>query len=97
MNSDLIELAAKRGELKAKIAMQRDAVAQHVWPVSSALGAADRTLAVIGWIKRHPGALAAAVAAIVVAKPKRALRWGQRGFFLWKSWRALRSRLSGLL
>lgn len=97
MNSRLIELAAKRGELKAKIAMQRDAVAQHAWPVAKALGAADRALAGVEWVKRHPGAVAGAVAAMVAAKPRRIVRWARRGFFLWKSWQALRSRLPGIL
>lgn len=96
MNSDLIELAARRGELKAKIAMQRDAVARNTWPLAKALGAADRTLAGVDWIKHHPGAVAAAVATVVAARPSRIWRWGRRGFFLWKSWQNLRSRLSAL-
>lgn len=93
MTSKLIELAARRGELKAKIEMQRTALAQHARPVADVLSKADRVVDGADWLKRHPGAVGAAVAAVVVARPKRAWNWAKRGFFLWQSWRALRRRL----
>lgn len=93
MTSKLIELAARRGELKAKIDMQRHAMAQHARPVAAALAKADHVVEGVEWLKRHPGAVGAAVAAVVVARPRRAWNWAKRGFFLWQSWRALRRRL----
>lgn len=93
MTSKLIELAAKRGELKAKIEMQRTALGEHARPVAEMLAKADRVVEGVEWLKRHPGAVGAAVAAIVVAKPRRAWNLAKRGFFLWQSWQALRRRL----
>lgn len=93
MTSKLIELAVRRGELKAKIEMQRTALGQHVRPLAGILSKADRVVASVDWLKHHPGAVGAAVAALVVARPKRAWNWARRGFFLWQSWQALRRRL----
>lgn len=93
MTSKLIELAARRGELKAKIEMERSALAQHAQPVAQLLGKADHVVEGVEWVKRHPGAVGAAVAALVVAKPKRAWNLAKRGFFLWQTWRNLRRRM----
>jgi len=95
MNSRLLELAVKRGELKARCAQQREALAGSAWPVREALAAADQAVLGVDWLKRHPGAVVAAVVALVVARPRRAWGLAKRGFFLWRGWKALRSRLSG--
>jgi hypothetical protein len=93
VTSKLIELAVRRGELKAKIEMQRTALAQHARPLAEVLSKADRVVEGIEWLKRHPGAVGAAVAAVAVARPRRTWNLAKRGFFLWQSWRALRRRL----
>lgn len=97
MNPDLIALAEKRGELKARIAMQRDALAQNIWPVENLLGLGDRAVDGVQWMKRHPGAVGAAVFALVVARPRRVLRLARRGFIAWRSFQALRSHLRGVI
>lgn len=96
MNSQLIALAEKRGALKARIAMQRDTLAQHIWPVEDLLGIADRGVDGVHWLKGHPGAVGVAVLALVIAKPKRAWRLAKRGFALWRSVHKLRDRLAGI-
>lgn len=93
MNADLIALAEKRGELKARIAMQRDALAENIWPVEDLLGLGDRAVDGIHWMKRHPGAVGAVVLALVVARPRRAFRLARRGFIAWRGFQKLRSRL----
>lgn len=93
MTSKLVELAARRGELKAKIEMQRTAVAQHARPLAEALAKADHVAAGVDWLKHHPVAVGAAVAAVVVARPRRAWNWARRGLLLWQTWRTLRRRL----
>lgn len=95
MTSRSIELAARRGELKARIGMQRDAMVQHVQPLADFLASADRAVAGVDWLKQHPGAVGAAVAGLVLLRPRRAWRWAKRGFFFWQSWRALRRRIAG--
>lgn len=97
MNSDLIALAEKRGELKARIAMQRDALAQNIWPVEDALGLADRAVDGVHWLQRHPGVVGGAVLALVVARPRRAWRLARRGFAAWRTFHNLRSRLQKLI
>ena len=39
------------------------------------------------------GAVGAAVAMAVVAKPARLWRWGRRAFVVWRGWQSLRSSL----
>ncbi len=88
-----LELAAKRGELTAYIAMQRAAFAGHARPLARLLGTADRAVEGTHWLKRHPQVLVAFVAGLVVVRPRRAWRWAKRAFFLWRGLKALRSQL----
>lgn len=90
MNTRLLELAARRGALKARIDAQRIAVAQHALPLERALERGDAVMRGVDWLKHHPVAIGAAVAAAVVARPKRAWRWAKRGLFVWRGWQALR-------
>lgn len=95
MQARLLELAVRKGELKARSAQQRDALAASTWPVEKALGVADSALLGVDWLKRHPGTVGLAVAAAAILRPRRSWRWARRGFFLWSGWRALRKRLFG--
>lgn len=88
-----LDLATRRGELTAEIAMQRVALAGRVRPMERVLGAADHVVDGARWLKRHPQVIAAFAVGLVVAKPRRAWRWTKRAFFLWRSWRTLRSQL----
>lgn len=54
-------------------------------------GGADKALAGVDWLKHHPAAVAVAVVVLVVASPKRAWRWGKRGFLVWRGWQTVRS------
>jgi hypothetical protein len=95
MNPKLLELATRHGALKARIAEQRRQLARHAAPLEAALAKGDALLDGVDWLKHHPVAVGAAVAAVAVVRPKRAWRWGRRGFFLWRSWQAVKSRLAG--
>ena len=95
MNPKLLELATRHGALQARIAEQRRQLAQHVRPLEAALAKGDTVLDGVDWLKHHPAAVGAAVAAVVVARPARAWRWARRGFFLWRGWSAIRSKLAG--
>jgi len=96
MNPKLLELATRHGALKARIAEQRRQLARHAAPLEAALAKGDALLDGVDWLKHHPVAVGAAVAAVAVVRPKRAWRWGRRGFFLWRSWQAVKSRLAGV-
>lgn len=95
MNPRLLELAARRGELRARCAAQREALAAHAWPLENALAAADRAALGVDWLKRHPAAVGAAALGLALARPRRAWAWAKRGFFLWQGWKALQAKLTG--
>jgi hypothetical protein len=95
MNPKLLELATRHGALKARIDEQRRTLAQHAVPLEAALAKGDGVLKGVDWLKHHPAAVGIAVALAVVARPKRAWRWAQRGFFLWRGWQAIKNSLSG--
>ncbi|MBP5986064.1 MAG: YqjK-like family protein [Azonexus sp.] len=95
MNPKLLELATRHGALKARIDEQRRVLVQHAVPLEAALIKGDTVLKGVDWLKHHPAAVGIAVAVAVIARPKRAWRWAQRGFFLWRGWRAVKNALSG--
>ena len=96
MSSTRLQLATRHGALKVRIDQQRLALAQQVAPLEVALARGDSVLKGVDWLKHHPLAVGAAVAAVVVARPKRAWRWAKRGLFVWRGWQALRNSLSGV-
>ena len=91
-----LELAHRHGALRARIDAQRAELARHVWPVETALAGADRIRDGVEGLKAHPEAVVAVTATVVVVSPKRAWRWGKRGYVLWRGWQTVRkSLLSG--
>ena len=94
MNPKLLELATRHGALKVRIDEQRRILAHHAVPLEAALARGDSVLQGVDWLKHHPLAIGAAVAAVVVMRPRRAWRWAKRGLFVWRGWQALRNSLS---
>ena len=95
MSSSRLEVAVRHGALRARIAAQREDLTQHIAPLETALGGADKALAGVDWLKHHPAAVAAAVVVLVVASPKRAWRWTKRGIIVWRGWQTVRNSLFG--
>lgn len=98
MNHRLNELHLRRGRLLERIATQRKALGREMQPVRAALYAADRVLVRVrsatDCVKRHPGLVVLAAAALFILKAKRIWRWTRRGFFAWQAWRSISNRLS---
>ena len=94
MNGRLLELATRHGVLKARIDAQRLELARHAAPLEKALAVGDKALEGVDWLKHHPVAVGAAVAALVIARPKRAWRWARRGIFVWRGWQTLKNTLA---
>jgi hypothetical protein len=88
-----LELAHRHGALRARIEAQRADLGRHVWPVETALAGADRIRDGVEWLKAHPEAVVAVTATVVVVSPKRAWRWGKRGYILWRGWQTVRTSL----
>ncbi|MGE5472262.1 MAG: YqjK-like family protein [Bacteroidota bacterium] len=97
MNERALALARRHGALKARIDEQRRALGQHVVPLEAALARGDAVLRGVDWLKHHPAAVVAAVAAVVIARPKRAWRWAKRGLFLWRGWQAVSTTVAAVL
>jgi len=95
MNAKLLGLATRHGLLKARIEEQRRALGWHSVPLEAAFARGDTVLKGVDWLKHHPAAVAIAVSVAVIARPRRALRWARRGFFLWRGWQAVRNSLIG--
>lgn len=96
MNPKFLELATRHGALKARIDEQRRLLARHSVPLEAALARGDTVLKGVDWLKHHPAAVGIAVSVAVIARPRRAIRWARRGFFLWRGWRAIRTSLIGV-
>lgn len=95
MNERMLELVMRHGMLKARIDEQRRLLAGHLRPLEAALARGDQVRDGVDWLKGHPSLVAAALAAFLVVRPKRAWRWARRGLIAWRGWAALRNSLSG--
>lgn len=94
MSTKAIELAVRRGALAERIAAQRVTLGSHASGLETLCASGDTLLQGVDWLKHHPASVGVAVFALVLARPKRAWRWAQRGIFLWRGWRSLRNLLS---
>ena len=95
MNQRLLELATRHGALKAKIDEQRRVLSQHTKKVERAFDRADSVMDGVAWLKKNPAVVGAAIATLVVARPKRTWRWAKRGYLGWRSWQAIKQALIG--
>ncbi len=92
MNESLLELRQRRGELLARIKVQRGQLADLASSWEAPLAFADRGIAALRFLRRHTVLLARVVALIV------ARRQGVSGLFnrAWLAWKSLR-HFAGLL
>jgi hypothetical protein len=95
MNTRLLELATRHGALQAKIDEQRRILAQQSVALEAACERGDAVLHGVDWLKHHPAAVGAAVAVVVIAKPKGAWRWAKRGYFAWRGWQTIKASVAG--
>lgn len=100
MAQRLIEIGIRRGRLIERIASQRTLLGEQLAPVRSALHGADRGIAGlragIDYIRQHTTIVLAAAALLTIVTPRRSWRWAQRGFLVWRTWRAVRRQLAML-
>lgn len=100
MERRLIELHLQRGQLIECIASQRGTLTRQLAPVRATLDTTDRALAAVRdsacYLRQRPAAVAALAAALFALKSRMLWRWLQRGFLVWRSWRALHGMLSRL-
>lgn len=96
MNSQILEVRQRRGELLARIAAQREQVAEIGTRWQTPLALADQGLAVVRFLRSHP-ALTAGVVALLVIRRRGVFGLVRGGWQMWKGYRyltALSERLS---
>jgi hypothetical protein len=91
MSARRAALAARRERLVAQAAAQRAALARDLAPWRAPLALADRGLAALRYLKRHPALLVGVTVAFAAWRPKRVGHGLGRA---WRMWRLAR-RLFG--
>ena len=95
MQTRLIELHQQRGRLQERIAVQRITLSQQLEPLRDVFNIGQRATRAVqegkGFLRQHPLAIAAAVAAVVLFKPRTILRWTRRGLLAWRTWRGVQA------
>lgn len=86
-----VDLALKKQRLILKSTALRASMMEDVQPLQPLFTGADRVAKGIHWIQQRPQVAAAALAALVVLRPRKAWRWGRRGFVLWKTWQKIQT------
>jgi len=91
MNEKLFELAQRRSELLARIAKQREQLADVAAEWDAPLAIADHGVAAVFFLRRHP-LLVAGVTAVILKRRSSAaaLVWG-----MWRVWKGYRYFISG--
>lgn len=99
MNRRMLEVMQRRGELLARIASQREQVAQIGARWETPLAFADKCLAAVRFLRSRP-ALVASVAALFVIRRRGLIGLARSGVLMWKGYRyfvALSAKLSSRL
>jgi hypothetical protein len=90
MNERLSELRHRRALLQERAAHERDEVARLVQSSMPPLMIADWGLRALRLIRAKPVVVGGAVAAALMLRPERALRWSLHAWAAWQAWQRLR-------
>jgi hypothetical protein len=83
MNVKLHELKQRRGDLLARIAVQREQMSEIKAEWNAPLAVADQGVAAVHFLRRHPILVAGAMAFVVIRRHRVAgLMWG-----VWRVWK----------
>lgn len=93
MTGAALELALRKQRLQIAGERLRADFGRYAAGLAPAFDAADCAVYGTRWLRRNPQLVVAAGVALVVARPKRAWRWGRRAFLAWQGWRKLREIL----
>ena len=93
MSPRQVELVLKKQRLQLRSAALRGDFSAYAAGLKPAFALADRGRAALCWLRRHPLVPLAVAAALLAARPRAVLRWAQRGFLAWQTFRKLRSVL----
>lgn len=92
MNRRLVAIETKRAQLLERAALERADVAQTLQLWEQPLGFVDRCLEAVRFVVSSPPLMAGAAFALVLLRPRSAIKWAQRAFGLWQGYRWLRNK-----
>jgi hypothetical protein len=90
------ELALRRERLLARSAALRLELVDRSSVLQRPLALADSARRGVHWLRTHPWWPLAGVALTLIARPRRALRWGVGVWSGWRSWRRVRAWIERL-
>lgn len=90
-------LSHRRLQLQQRSRELREQLVQDAEVLQPWLGTVDRVRSAAHWLQRHPLWVAGLVAALVVARPSRAITLGLKLWSGWQMWQRVRATLGGLL
>lgn len=93
MNAATLELALKKQRLQIVSEGLRTEFGQCAAGLAPVFSAADCVVDGARWLRSNPELVVGAGVALIVARPKRAWRWGRRIFIGWQAWRKLHALL----
>lgn len=88
-----LELALRKQRLILRSAALRVLMTREAGHLKPAFARADQVRNALVWVRDHLHVVAAAGATLMVIRPRALFRWSRRGYFVWKAWRSLRSRI----
>jgi hypothetical protein len=90
VNRKLARLAERRSLLVAQAAVQRTALELNLAPWRARLALADKGIAAVHYVRRHPALMLGAALLVAALRPRRVGTWLQRGWLMWEIGRRLR-------
>jgi hypothetical protein len=85
--SQVSEIRAKRAQLLARAAVERERVSAQLGAWEAPLVLVDKSIEAMRTLRRHPQWIVAAVVVLAVLRPRRALGWARNGLIAWRAWR----------
>lgn len=90
MNARRLELALRKQRLQLRSAQLRADFAADAAAFEPLFAAGDRARDAMYWLRSHPEIPVGAGVALLVARPRRLLRWARRGLVAWQAARRVR-------
>ncbi len=94
MNDKTLELALRKQALQFRIQTQREQWATTLETVDGALDKVSRLRGGIEWLRENAPIVSAVALVLLIARPRRTLRWARRLVLGWQIYRKLRIQLA---
>ena len=92
----LSRIRAKRAQLLARAAVQRERISVQLQAWKTPLALVDKSIAAVRYLRRHPQWIVATALLIAIMRPRRSLALARNGLVAWRAWRWIAESLRGL-